>query len=123
MFNAWIIDPDPIISMDLVEILQQRFADVAPRVFETSSEALDLPEPPPALAILRPTGEDTAFATLLDRLNAGNTPLILLEPPPPSLTGANIRSVPLPFSTDHIIAALTGLFGASQKPTLRPARR
>lgn len=123
MLSSWIIDPDPIITMDLVEILQQQFADAAPRVFESAAEALDVCDPTPALAILRSSGENGALASLLERLSAAGTRLILLETATPPRELVNARTVPLPFSSEHIIAALNALFDGSQTPTLRPDPR
>lgn len=123
MFNSWIIVSDPIVSLDLVEILKQHFNDVTPKVFKASQDALELHDALPDLAILRATRHDETFKRLHDLLCSAKIPLILLEPQPSNVAAENIQSVPLPFSSEHIDAALTALFGASQKPTLRPAPR
>ncbi|MCF3595668.1 hypothetical protein LZG00_16875 [Rhodobacteraceae bacterium LMO-12] len=123
MFNSWIIDPDPIISLDIVEILQQQFAHLIPKVFNSSREALDCGDTLPALAIVRARREDTSLCCLLDRLNSAQTPLILLEPATPLLAGTYIQSVPLPFTSDHIITALISLYDATQMPILQPTLR
>ncbi len=123
MFSSWIVDPDPVISLDLAEILLQRFNGSAPKMFETAGEAISSGGPLPALAILRATEKDPAMPTLIARLTDAAIPLILLESALTTSCGPAVRSVALPFTSDDITAAINGLFCAPQKPTPRPGPR
>jgi len=120
MFTCWIVDPDPFIAMDLVEILKLQIPDCAPTVFNTGTEAMESGAPLPSLAIVHASQKDAAYQSLLERLRDASTPLILLEPTQTSLAGIKAQLVTLPFSSDHIVVALNALFDGPQMRCPQP---